>query len=80
MPYSIKKISGKGWCLIRADGSTKQCHDNKTTAERARKAILIHEAGQSERTVYEKTSGESASTIHALKQEGKFRKKERSKH
>jgi len=81
MPYSVKKIDGKGWCLVRVNGTVKQCHDDKPTAERARKAIMMHEASSGEKSVHEQVHEGSASSIHSLKEEGKFRnKRERSKH
>ncbi|MHA2163380.1 MAG: hypothetical protein ACXABF_13245 [Candidatus Thorarchaeota archaeon] len=80
MPYSVKKIDGKGWCLVRANGTVKQCHDSKSVAERARKAIMMHEGTAGDKTVYEQVREGGASSIHSLKEEGKFRRRERSKH
>lgn len=44
MPYTIEK-QGNKYCLVREDGSTKQCHDSKDLAEKARRAIMMVEHG-----------------------------------
>jgi hypothetical protein len=42
MPYTIEK-QGNEWCLVREDGTTKQCHKSKKDAEGARRAIAMSE-------------------------------------
>jgi len=44
MPYTIER-RGNQYCLVKADGSTKQCHDSKILATRARRAIMMVEHG-----------------------------------
>ena len=44
MPYNVEK-RGNEYCLIREDGSTKQCHDTKEKAEKGRRAIMMVEHG-----------------------------------
>ena len=44
MPYDIQKRGSK-YCLIRKDGSVKQCHDSKKDAQGARRAIMMTEHG-----------------------------------
>ncbi len=44
MPYSIEKRGSK-YCLIRKDGSKKQCHDSRNLAVKARRAIMMVEHG-----------------------------------
>jgi hypothetical protein len=44
VPYSIEKRGSK-WCLIRKDGTQKQCHDTRGLAVKARRAIMMVKHG-----------------------------------
>jgi hypothetical protein len=46
MPYTIEK-RGSEWCLVRQNGTIKQCHKSKKDAEGARRAIAMSEHGAS---------------------------------
>lgn len=70
MPYKIEK-QGNEYCLVRADGTTKQCHKSRRKAVRARRAIMMYEAMSRDKTASEKVRGDSASTIHSIKELGK---------
>jgi len=49
MPYTIKEVKSnppeRRHCLVKQDGTIKQCHRSRSLAHKARKAIMMQESG-----------------------------------